>query len=140
MGTHPIFESDFDSNRMLSRILSRATVRVAPRRAGGMLTKPHGQTWLQIWAWTGAEGAELWLLTVYGCWAFGTLIYQTCYATTYKKTEITTLPYLNKDYNIISGRKLNGSPMFAPCSKKSMPSKSFFVFNINRRLTIKYRH
>ena len=85
---------------MLSRILSRATVRVAPRRAGGMLTKPHGQTWLQIWARTGAEGAELWLLTLYGCWALGTCVYQTCYATTYKKTEITTLPYLNKDYNV----------------------------------------
>ena len=85
---------------MLSRILSRATVRVAPRRAGGMLTKPNGQTWLQIWARTGAEGAELYLLTVYMTVAGSMMIYQTRYATTYKKTEITTLPYLNKDYNV----------------------------------------
>ena len=48
---------------------------------------------------TGEEGAELWLLTVYMTVAGSMMLYQTCYATTFKKTEITTLPYLNKDYN-----------------------------------------
>merc|ERR1719373_748944 len=32
------------------------------------------------------------------------MLYQTCYATTFKKTEITTLPYLNKDYNAAGNR------------------------------------
>ena len=83
---------------MLSRILSRATLR-APVRSYTSSGHGSNRSWLQLWAKTGEEGAELWLLTVYMTLAGSMMIYQTCYATTFKKTEITTLPYLNKDYN-----------------------------------------
>ena len=85
---------------MLSRILSRVTTRVAPRRTYMVAGNYSNGSWLQLWAHTGGEGAELWLLTVYGVYALCACLYQTCYATTFKKTEITTLPYLNKDYNV----------------------------------------
>ena len=84
---------------MLSRILSRATTRV-PHRTYMVPGNGANHSWLQFWAKTGAEGAELWLLTAYFGLAGCAMIYQTCYATTFKKTEITTLPYLNKDYNL----------------------------------------
>ena len=84
--------------KMLSRILSRATLR-APVRSYTTSGYGSNRSWLQLWAKTGEEGAELWLLTVYMTVAGSMMIYQTCYATTFKKTEITTLPYLNKDYN-----------------------------------------
>ena len=98
----PVFikSSKFGLNleKMLSRILSRATLR-APVRSYTTSGYGSNRSWLQLWAKTGEEGAELWLLTVYMTVAGSMMIYQTCYATTFKKTEITTLPYLNKDYN-----------------------------------------
>ena len=51
---------------MLSRILSRATTRIAPRRTYMVAGNYSNGSWLQLWAHTGGEGAELWLLTVYG--------------------------------------------------------------------------
>ena len=78
--------------KMLSRILSRATLR-APVRSYTTSGYGSNRSWLQLWAKTGEEGAELWLLTVYMTVAGSMMLYQTCYATTFKKTEITTLPY-----------------------------------------------
>ena len=51
---------------MLSRILFRATTRIAPRRTYMVAGNYSNGSWLQLWAHTGGEGAELWLLTVYG--------------------------------------------------------------------------
>ena len=51
---------------MLSRILTRATTRIAPRRTYMVAGNYSNGSWLQLWAHTGGEGAELWLLTVYG--------------------------------------------------------------------------
>ena len=51
---------------MLSRILSRAKTRIAPRRTYMVAGNYSNGSWLQLWAHTGGEGAELWLLTVYG--------------------------------------------------------------------------
>ena len=47
------------------------------------------------------HGAELYLLAVYMVYALAAMLYQTCYATTFKKSEITTLPYMNKDHNYV---------------------------------------
>jgi len=87
---------------MLSRILARRCIQ--PRRQYTVAGHGNNHSWYQLWNETGKHGAELYLLTVYMTVAGTMMLYQTCWATTFKKTEITTLPYLSKDYNLAGGR------------------------------------
>ena len=87
---------------MLSRILARRCI--LPKRTYTIAGHGNNNSWYQLWAETGKHGAELYLLTVYMVVAGSMMLYQTCFATTFKKTEITTLPYLSKDYNTAGSR------------------------------------
>merc|ERR1739848_103565 len=102
MGTHPIFESDFDclteKKRMLSR-LARQVTRVTPKRSYFYAGPGTNMSVWSLMKQTGAHGIEFWVLFAYCCWGSYMMLYQTVYATTIKKVEITTTPEGSKDYD-----------------------------------------
>merc|ERR1712131_150771 len=103
MGTHPIFESDFDClTDMMNRIPSRATTLVSRRT---YLNPGVGNaTWKNALVQTKAHGEEIVILMGYLSAASLFCLWQMVYSTTIAKTEITTIPYVSKDYNAAGGR------------------------------------
>merc|ERR1711887_40850 len=106
MGTHPIFESDFDcltEFRMLQRLAVQSL-----RQSVRQYSKPglgNNNSGMQLYWSTGSHGPELYCLTAYCTIATGFLCYNLFYATAWKKNEMSLVPYINKDYNnMVSGR------------------------------------
>ena len=91
---------------LIRRLAVRATAQrtyVFPARHqkwGEYKGKPFGFMWNMFYG-TAQHGAEIYLLGVYMAYALFAMLYQTCYATTFKKSEITTLPYMNKSHTYV---------------------------------------
>merc|ERR1711868_348894 len=103
MGTHPIFESDFDC---LTECCNVSPVKLFANR---FVTTPSQVlvTTTPLFKPTGllVPMAQNYCLTAYCTIATGFLCYNLMYATAWKKNEMSLVPYINKDYNnMVSAR------------------------------------
>ena len=82
---------------MMNRILSRATTAVSRRT----FLNPgfSNGTYANLLSKTKDHGSEIVILMGYLSAASLFCCWQMVYSTTYAKTEITTIPYVSKDYN-----------------------------------------
>merc|ERR1711887_61413 len=104
MGTHPIFESDFDC---LTECLSRLAARSVRRYTRPTDYNNPTRAFKKVYGLTAAHGPEVYALTVYclGCLSY--CVYNLCYAGFYKKNEMSALPYINKDMNYMYNQRIS---------------------------------
>merc|ERR1712235_125826 len=100
MGTHPIFESDFDClTEMYRANLSLVTGRLVRRSTRTYLKPGEGNqySWMQSYKVSLSHSPEIYVLSTYAISML--LVMAWTSKNTWEKNEITFLPYVNQDYN-----------------------------------------